>query len=126
MGERGENPGSGNSVQAALLDLAPVGMVLLDSEGGVSWANQAAHRILRPSSGALLGLPLLSWALDRSRLGEVFDRLARRETTMWEGEDRWKTADGRSVWLHLQRVASPVDLSRARRPTVQRIRRHER
>lgn len=93
----------------SILDSAPVGMVILDRTGAVSWANRAAADILAADPASLAGRPVTTLVRpsDIDQVRAAFDRLTSDRTATWQSEGRWHTADGRDLWLQLSASALP-------------------
>ena len=51
-------PGENQAEVLGLLDAAPDGVLVVDAEGIVVWANRAAHEVFSPRGGALTGRAL--------------------------------------------------------------------
>lgn len=93
----------------SVLDRAPVGMVILDGDGTVSWANRAAAQTLRTDARSMVGQPIFSFvtAADAEPVLAAFAGLLEGRADAWESEDRWLTAGGQAVWLRLSASSMP-------------------
>lgn len=105
---------------AALADTLPVGVVRLDEERRVVFANRAAHRILGRSPGSLVGRTVMETFVD-PRIEMALSGTGRGETelTIRDGEPRFvrvaaRPSAVRGAWLVLE------DLTELRR--LQQIR----
>lgn len=96
-----------------VLDNAPVGMVLIDARDEVVWANRAAVRILAPGSEGLVGrvVTAVMRPADTRSLHSDIEALRDGPGVPWESEERWETAEGRSVWLQVSASAVPPSVA---------------
>lgn len=84
-------PGENQAEVLGLLDAAPDGVLVVDAEGIVVWANRAAHEVFSPRGGALTGR-----SLGRPVVTGVPQRIEVIDSWGSSGPRRWSPA--RSRW----------------------------
>lgn len=102
------DPRDSNRLLSMLIDQAlDYGVLLLDTEGMITWANPGAEKILGASAKALVGQPLaIMFFPNEVERGDADHEieLARREGT--SEDDRWqKRVDGSAFWATGQMYA---------------------
>jgi diguanylate cyclase (GGDEF)-like protein/PAS domain S-box-containing protein len=108
-------------------DEAPVGLALIDVRptGGPEFVqvNRALSRILGRTRPALVGLPMEAVAhpADGAGVRSALPGLVTGAATAHRGEERWRHADGRDVWVLVNAWATratPGDRTRSARHVV--------
>ncbi len=92
-----------------LLDAAPVGMLVVDLDGGVRYSNRALSDMLGYVPAAEEAFPLLDmvYVEDRTTVHLHFNQLARGESRGWRAEHRFRCADHSALWCMVAATVLP-------------------
>lgn len=101
MGDPAIHPLGGGRMATAVLDAAPVGMLLVGGEGAVLYSNRAFSEMVGYVPAGEHPFAFLDMVHEDERLALrlQLERLARGEAGAWRGECRFRHADRTFLWF---------------------------